>query len=86
MFVRVTLNVSPSGPQIVVPSAAVQTDGASNRVFVIRGGRSYQVAVDVGVTDGERTAILRGLGENDTVATLGVNNLRDSSLVTVAHR
>jgi hypothetical protein len=64
----------------------VQTDGVTNRVFVIRGGRSYQVSVDVGVTDGERTVILRGLAENDTVATVGVNNLRDSSLVTVGHR
>jgi RND family efflux transporter MFP subunit len=86
MFVKVTLNVSPTGTQIAVPSAAVQTDGVTNRVFVIRGGRSYQVSVDVGVTDGERTVILRGLAENDTVATVGVNNLRDSSLVTVGHR
>jgi RND family efflux transporter MFP subunit len=86
MFVKVTLNVSPPGTQIAVPSAAVQTDGVSSRVFVIRAGRAYQVSVDAGVTDGERTAILRGLAENDTVATVGVSNLRDSSLVTVAHR
>jgi hypothetical protein len=64
----------------------VLTDGVTNRVFVIRGGRSYQVPVLVGVTNGERTEILQGLAEYDTVATVGANNLRDSSRVTVVNR
>lgn len=86
MFVKVNLNISPAGKQLVVPSAAVQSDGVTNRVFVLREGRSYQVPVIVGVTDGERTAILQGLAEFDTVATVGVNNLRDSCLVTVVNK
>lgn len=86
MFVKVSLNVSPPGQTLVVPAAAVQTDGVNSRVFVIRQGMSYLVSVQVGVTDGERTAILSGLSEHDTVATVGASNLRDSSRVSVANR
>ncbi len=45
MFVKVNLNVSPAGDQLIVPSAAVQTDGVTSRVFVVRGGRSFLVPV-----------------------------------------
>ena len=86
MFVKVTLSISPPGEPISVPSSAVQSDGVTNRVFVIRGGRSYQVPVQVGVTDGERTEIVQGLAEHDTVATVGASNLRDSIRVAVAAR
>jgi membrane fusion protein (multidrug efflux system) len=86
MFVKVTLSISPPGKPLAVPATAVQTDGVTNRVFVIRSGRSFQVPVLVGVTDGERTVILEGLAEYDTVATVGVNNLRDSCRVTVVNR
>lgn len=86
MFVKVTLHISPPGEVLSVPASAVQTDGTTQRVFVVRNGRSYLVPVVVGVTDGERTAVLQGLAEHDTVATTGANNLRDSSRVTVASR
>jgi len=86
MFVKVTLSISPPGKPLSIPTGAVQSDGVTNRVFVIRGGRSYQVPVLVGVTDGERTEILQGLAEHDTVATVGVNNLRDSISVAVMKR
>lgn len=83
MFCKVGVQVSPRAKTLVIPDAAIQSDGAVNRVFVIRKGRSYQQTVRVGVTDGQSTEILQGLQERDTVATVGVNNLRDSSYVTV---
>jgi RND family efflux transporter MFP subunit len=86
MFVKVTLSISPRGTPLTVPASALLSDGTTTRVFVIRGGRSYQVRVLVGMTDGERTVILEGLAEGDTVATVGVNNLKDSCLVAVANR
>jgi membrane fusion protein (multidrug efflux system) len=86
MFVKVDLSISPPGNPLAVPASAVQSDGVTSRVFLIRGGRSFQVPVTVGATDGERTAILRGLAEHDTVATVGINNLKDSSRVTVVNR
>jgi len=86
MFCKVQLEIAPQHKSLVIPNAAIQSDGNNNRVFVIRGGRSYLRLVDIGVTDGERTVVPRGLAERDTVATVGVNNLKDSSFVIVVSR
>lgn len=86
MFVKVTFTLSTGSDVLTVPNGAIQNDGVRSRVFRIRDGRSYEVAVNLGVTDGERTVVLEGLSDGDTVATLGINNLRDSSYVNVVHR
>jgi membrane fusion protein, multidrug efflux system len=83
VFCKVDVQISPPARTLVVPNAAIQSDGVTNRVFVVRSGRSFQKTVQVGVTDGESTEILSGLVEGDTVATVGVNNVRDSSFVSV---
>jgi len=86
MFVKVLLTISPPGTPILVPNAAILTDGTDHRVFVLRGGRAFRTAVAVGMTDGERTVILDGIAGDDTVATVGINNLRDSALVKIVDR
>ena len=85
MFCKVDVQLSPRANTLVVPNIAVQSDGVTDRVFVVRNGRSFQRPVQVGITDGENTEILGGLAEGDTVATIGVSNLRDSSFVSVAN-
>ena len=54
-----------------------------SRVFVVKEGRAYQRTVQVGMSDGDRTAILKGILPTDTVVTVGINNVRDSSHVVV---
>jgi membrane fusion protein, multidrug efflux system len=86
MFAAVKLQVSSNAPVLMVPNTAIQTDGVTSRIFVVRGGRAYQHAVQVGMSDGERTAILSGVSPADTVATVGINNVRDSSFVSITQR
>jgi membrane fusion protein (multidrug efflux system) len=81
MFAKVQIQISSNQEVLIVPNTAIQTDGITSRVFVVREGRAYQRMVQVGTTDGERTGILQGIEAGDTVATVGVNNLRDSSRV-----
>jgi membrane fusion protein, multidrug efflux system len=86
MFGKVRLEISPKDEMLVIPASAIQSDGSSSRVFVVRGGRSYLREIDPGVSDGERTVVLRGLAPGDTVATVGANNLKDScDVALVAH-
>jgi len=86
MFAKVRVQIS-SGPDIVsVPNLAIQTDGVSSRVFIVKQGRAYQRAVETGMSDGNRTVILKGISTTDTVATLGINNVRDSSDVIVTQQ
>ncbi len=85
MFCKVDIQFSPREHTLVIPAAAVQSDGLSNRVFLIRQGLAYQKIVQIGVTDGESMEILQGLAEGDSVATVGANELRDSSYVHIVN-
>ncbi len=71
MFCKVDIQFSPRENTLVIPAAAVQSDGVNNRVFLIRQGRALYKTVQVGMTDGESIAILQGLSEGDSVATVG---------------
>ena len=86
MFCRVNVQVSPREQSPVVPNAAIMSDGMTDRVFVVEKGRAFQRVVQAGVSDGQSTSILRGLVRGDTVATVGINNLKDSSFVTVVNK
>jgi membrane fusion protein (multidrug efflux system) len=86
MFATVSLQVSSREVVIMVPNTAIQTDGVTSKVFIVKDGRAYQRAVQTGMTDGERTAILQGILPTDSVATVGVNNVRDSSYVTITRQ
>jgi hypothetical protein len=86
MYCRVDVQVLSRGKTLTVPSAAIQSDGTSDRVYVIRGGRAFQRTVHLGLTDGQTTAITGALAAGDTVATVGVNTLRDSSFVNVVKK
>jgi membrane fusion protein (multidrug efflux system) len=86
MFCRGIVQISPREKSLVIPNAALQSDGSATWVYVLREGRSYRQTVQAGVTDGTYTEITTGLAEHDSVATVGVNNLRDSSFVSVVRR
>jgi membrane fusion protein, multidrug efflux system len=85
MFAKVRLQIASGEGGLSIPNLAIQTDGITSRVYVISSGRAYQRMVDIGMTDGEHTVIVKGLSPTDTVATVGVNNVRDSSYVIIAH-
>jgi RND family efflux transporter MFP subunit len=85
MFCRVNVAISSNDRSLVVPVTAVVSDGITNRVFLVKGGRSYQQAVQLGVTDGKNTEILSGLSEGDMVVTTGATSARDSGYVSIAN-
>jgi len=86
MFARVHVQVSSNAAVLMVPNTAIQTDGITSRIFVVKEGRAFQRTVQVGMSDGERTAILQGVLSADSVATVGINNVRDSSYVIVTQQ
>lgn len=85
MFCRANVRLAPRRGTLVIPNAAIQSDGVTSRVFVVRGGRAFERMVQLGVTDGNESEILQGLAEHDTVATIGVTTVKDSGFVTVVH-
>lgn len=86
MFAKVRTRIGSGAGTLIIPNVAVQTDGITSKVFVVVNGRAHQRIVETGMTDGERTVILKGLSPADTVATVGIANVRDSSYVIVSQQ
>jgi membrane fusion protein (multidrug efflux system) len=86
MFCKVDVTLSPRERTVVIPSAAILSDGTTDRAFVIRQGRAFMRTVLIGLSDGQQTAVLRGLTAGDSVATAGVTDLKDSCAVTVVSK
>ncbi len=86
MFGTITVEVSPEGTPVVLPNAAIQSDGTTSSVFLIRNGVAHPQAVVTGVSNGDATVILQGLNPGDTVATIGANALKDGSVVSIVTR
>ena len=83
MFCRAVVRLSGASDALVVPNAAIQSDGASQRVFVVSKGRAYLRQVRTGMTDGTCSEILEGINDLDTVVTTGATSVSDSSAVAV---
>jgi membrane fusion protein, multidrug efflux system len=85
-FVNIQLLLQTEKDQVVIPVAAVQ-HGAPNGVnstfvYRINADRSVSVVpIALGVVDGERVAVRRGLKPGDRVVTEGGDRLRDGAQV-----
>ena len=85
-FVNIRLLLQTEKDQVVIPVAAVQ-HGAPNGVnstfvYRINADRSVSVVpIALGVVDGERVAVGRGLKPGDRVVTEGGDRLRDGAQV-----
>jgi membrane fusion protein, multidrug efflux system len=86
MYCKVAVQVSPRSQALLVPSAAIKSDGLTNQVYVISNGRALQRSVRLGINDEQNTEILEGLNERDVVVTTGMTNVRDSSLVNIVSK
>jgi RND family efflux transporter MFP subunit len=84
MYVKVKYNRAPRLNVLTVPNAALQSAGESHRVFAVRNGRAFSAVVTPGLVNEEKTEIIKGLSEWDTVVVIGVNDLQDSALVSIA--
>ena len=70
-------------PTTLVPKSAVQTDGGTSVVFVVRGDTAERRAVKTGGTDGDRLEVLAGLHGGDRVVITPPKELKDGSKVVV---
>lgn len=81
-FARVGFRVG-TRKRLVVPSSAITSVGAIDRVFVVTGERARQRMITWGERQGEWTEILSGLSPSETVVTAPPLALHDGDLVAV---
>jgi membrane fusion protein (multidrug efflux system) len=83
MFCKAEVNFSSHKGSLAVPSSVLMKDQARNGIFIIKEGRAFKKYVQTGLSDGTMIEILQGIQEGDLVATVGLNKLKDSSLVVI---
>ncbi|QGP91663.1 Macrolide export protein MacA [Neomoorella glycerini] len=72
---------APEG--VVVPLAAVRTDGGQDYVFVVKNGKVERRPVVLGLKNEEQVMVLKGLEAGEQVAVTNVGVLQDGMAVTV---
>lgn len=83
-FARVTLYTGPPRDTVVVPVTALLYDNSTTKLFVVEGNQAKEKKVRTGRKYGEFMEIVEGLKENETVVTVGQNNLMEGVQVHVA--
>jgi multidrug efflux system membrane fusion protein len=83
-FVNVRLLVNTLQDQVVIPAAAIQRGASGTFVFVVKADHTVEMrTVALGVQQGDRVAVTKGLNPGETVVTDGADRLRDGGQVTI---
>ncbi len=81
-FVNVRLLADTVKDAVVVPVAAVQRGQPGTFVYLVKADDTVEIrVVELGATDGEKVAILKGLTVGDQVVIDGVDRLRDGAKI-----
>lgn len=80
MFAEIALDLD-AAPAVVVPDAAVRTDGTLHTVYVARQGRAFKTIVDIGESRDGFTVIRTDVAAGDKVVLSPAANLRDGARV-----
>jgi len=83
MFCRVNVQMNSVKGSLLIPTKALVFLDSKRGVFVAENNKASFRTVDTGLSNDESTEILSGLKEGETVITIGMNNLRDGSVVRI---
>jgi len=68
---------------LTIPLSAVVKSGGIDGVYIINDEKSYLKTVTLGLSDGKNVEVISGLKSGDKIVTLGMNNLKDGTVVVV---
>jgi RND family efflux transporter MFP subunit len=80
-FATVRITQSKPEPAVMIPAAAVKTEGDSSKVYVIKDGAARERLVQLGLLENNMIQIKQGIAEGEMVATGNLNSLTDGVLV-----
>jgi RND family efflux transporter MFP subunit len=86
MFCRVNVNMKTKNNALVIPISAIIKNGNTESVYIINDGKSYLKNVTSGLTDANNAEVISGLKSGDKIVTLGMNNLKDGTVVIVSNK
>ena len=86
MFCRVNVNMKLNKNTLAIPISAVVSDNNNVGVFLIIDNKAYFKNITSGLNDGKYLEVTSGLKVGDKIVTLGMNNLKDGTVVIVSNK
>jgi RND family efflux transporter MFP subunit len=80
-FATVRITQSKPEPAVMIPVAAVRTEGDVSRVFIIADGAAHEQLVQLGLLENDMIQIKQGVIEGQMVAVSNLDKLSDGVLV-----
>jgi RND family efflux transporter MFP subunit len=80
-FATVRITQSKPDSAVMIPVAAVRTEGETNRVFIVKDGMVREQFVQLGLLENQMIQVKQGVAEGDVVATSNVTQLTDGTFV-----
>jgi len=86
MFCRVAVDMKSKKDALTIPLSSVLKSGSADGVYIINDGKSYLKNITLGLSDGKNVEVKSGLKSGDKIVTLGMNNLKDGTVVVVTNK
>ncbi len=83
MFARVKIEHDRHEDTMLIPKSALLAEDEERAVFVVKDSLVFKHSVKTGYTNSERVEILSGIKTGDSIVTIGVGSLKDSTKVEV---
>ena len=83
LFARVQIVIERRDNAVLIPEAAVFSDGAKRYVYRVVDGRAVQTEIEMGQRRPGQVEILRGLAPDAVVVTAGHQQIKNGSRVEV---
>lgn len=86
MFVNITLDLDVRKNAITVPVTALLVEKEKKWVYVVENGKVNKREVDIGLDDGIRVEILKGLVGDENIINSGLNGISDGEVVKISRK
>jgi RND family efflux transporter MFP subunit len=86
MFCRVNVNMKTKKDALAIPLAAIIKENNTEGVYLINDNKAYFKTISIGMSDGNLVEVISGLKSGDKIVTLGMNNLKDGTVVIVSNK
>lgn len=86
MFCRVIVNMKSKKDALVIPLAAIVKANNGDGVYLINEDKAFYKSITSGITDGKYVEVISGLKAGDKIVTLGMNNLKDGTVIVISNK